>query len=272
MENNLVLSVFSGIDLLGMGFKQNGFCVVSAGDIMTGSDIIDFNPTPNKFDGVIGGSPCQDFSVARRSPPTGYGLQMLKQFERIVIEANPQWFLLENVPSVPDLKIEGFQVQRFRLSPTDLGFEQNRPRHFQFGSKKGFIIQIDKVKFVGKKQSCLTASEGKKQNRRTFQDFLRLQGLPIDFSIEGFTKSHKYKLIGNGVHVGVANEISKKIRECAAMDNPPLLTDKNICGCGCGQVISKKATYYNSTCRKRMQKRRLTLKERSHCEYTRGEK
>lgn len=56
--SHLVLSVFSGIDILGKGFAVNGFTVVSAGDIMFGQDIREFRSIKGRFDGVIGGSPC----------------------------------------------------------------------------------------------------------------------------------------------------------------------------------------------------------------------
>jgi site-specific DNA-cytosine methylase len=63
----LVLSLFSGIDLFGRAFQLESFCVVSAGDLITGQDIRNFHAPKDKFDGIIGGSPCQDFSMARRS-------------------------------------------------------------------------------------------------------------------------------------------------------------------------------------------------------------
>lgn len=109
----LILSLFPGIDLLGRGFEEYGFCVVQSGDIILGKDIRHFRGLKNKFDGIVGGSPCQDFSLARRSPPTGYGLEMLNEFKRVVLECSPEWFLLENVPNVPKISIEGYQMQRF---------------------------------------------------------------------------------------------------------------------------------------------------------------
>jgi DNA (cytosine-5)-methyltransferase 1 len=52
----LVLSLFSGIDLFGQGFEENGFCVVSAGDIILGQDIRRKKFVPNKFEGVVDGA------------------------------------------------------------------------------------------------------------------------------------------------------------------------------------------------------------------------
>jgi DNA (cytosine-5)-methyltransferase 1 len=106
----LVLSLFSGAGLLDRGFEQSGFCVVSAGDILWGRDVRGFSPARHKFAGIIGGSPCQDFSKARRCPPTGEGLELVGQFARCVAEAQPDWFLLENVPAVPDIIVDGYKV------------------------------------------------------------------------------------------------------------------------------------------------------------------
>lgn len=77
-HRGVTLSVFSGIDLLGMGFEAEGFCVVSAGDLAFGRDVRKFRPPPGVFTGVIGGPPCQDFSAARRSAPIldGYGARV----------------------------------------------------------------------------------------------------------------------------------------------------------------------------------------------------
>jgi len=60
----LVLSLFTGAGLLDRGFREAGFCVVSAGDILWGHDVRDFQPASHTFEGVIGG-PCD-----RRLPKT----------------------------------------------------------------------------------------------------------------------------------------------------------------------------------------------------------
>jgi site-specific DNA-cytosine methylase len=81
-----VLSLFPGIDLMGRGFEQEGYCVVRGPDLIFGGDVRAFHPPPGRFDGIIGGSPCQDFSTARRCPPTGYGVEMLHEFCRCVAD------------------------------------------------------------------------------------------------------------------------------------------------------------------------------------------
>ena len=254
----LVLSVFSGLDILGKGFESEGFCVVGGIDIIMDKDIRHFKPPRGRFDGLIGGSPCQDFSKLRRVPPTGYGLEMIEQFKRIVRETGVKWFLLENVPTVPDIQIEGYRVQRFFMSPLDLGYSQSRNRHFQFGSIDGLNLVFERKRYQGKTEPCLTATEGKQKNRRTWTEFCQLQGLEKIPELRDFTQSARYKLVGNGVHFGVAKAIAKAIRETTCTDNRSNYTGFDICPCGCGEMLTGKQKMKNASCRKRMQKKRET--------------
>src|SRR5580658_7293864 len=108
----LILSVFPGVDILGLAFELQGFCVVRGPDLIFGGDVRTFHAPPKHFTGIIGGPPCQDFSKARRAAPTGEGVEMLGHFTRIVTEAAPEWALMENVPAVPDLIIGDYITQR----------------------------------------------------------------------------------------------------------------------------------------------------------------
>lgn len=60
--SELVLSVYPGVGLLDRGFEEEGYCVVRGPDILWGGDNRRFHPPPGRFDGVIGGPPCQAFS------------------------------------------------------------------------------------------------------------------------------------------------------------------------------------------------------------------
>jgi DNA (cytosine-5)-methyltransferase 1 len=71
--NQLVLSLFPGIGLLDMAFEAEGFCVVRGPDVLWGGDIRNFHPPRCRFDGVIGGPPCQAFSrLAHMVRQNGY--------------------------------------------------------------------------------------------------------------------------------------------------------------------------------------------------------
>jgi len=65
METQVLLSLFPGIDLLGRAFEEHGFCIVRGPDLLWGGDIRAFHPPPGRFDGVVGGPPCQTFSQFR---------------------------------------------------------------------------------------------------------------------------------------------------------------------------------------------------------------
>ena len=138
----LILSLFPGIDLLGRGFEAEGFCVVRGPDLLFGQDVRGFHVPAGKFEGVIGGSPCQDFSGERRTAPTGNGEAMLKEFARLVREAAPDWWLLENVPRVPDVAVVGYTVQRIHISAREAGVRQLRWRCFQFGHRDAAPLVI----------------------------------------------------------------------------------------------------------------------------------
>jgi DNA (cytosine-5)-methyltransferase 1 len=258
----LVLSLFSGIDLFGQGFEENGFCVVSAGDIILGQDIRRKKFVPNKFDGVIGGSPCQDFSKARRTPPTGYGLEMINQFRRVVEEAKPNWFCLENVPQVPNLIIDGYSVQRFNLNASECGSLQNRNRCFQFGSLNGLVLSVKRDVSSSIKLPCVTASEGGRAERRSFEDFCALQGLPRDFDLSEFHLAAKYRAVGNAVNLQVSRRIALTIKEATETMTPLTVENTKFCHCGCGRLLMGRSHQQTATatCRKRFQ---LSLKSKN---------
>lgn len=246
----LVLSLFCGIDLLGKGFQEAGCCVVQAGDIILGKDIRDFRGVRGKFEGIIGGSPCQDFSQARRSAPTGYGLEMLREFERVVMECQPDWFLLENVPGVPSVAVAGYQMQRFFLNANECGSLQNRNRYFQFGSKDGLLLDIKRRPKPAKSEPCAMASEGNKKERRSWEDFCELQGITEAFDLPDLTKLGAYKVVGNAVNLNVSRTIAAAIVE--AYTNPTYLKDVKTCACGCGRRLTGNQKTATDACRKRL--------------------
>jgi DNA (cytosine-5)-methyltransferase 1 len=248
----LVLSLFPGIDLLGRGFEECGFCVVRGPDVLWGGDIYTFYPPAGRFEGVIAGSPCQDFSRARRSEPTGEGLALLSEFVRVVVEARPDWFLLENVPTVPTLEVEGYRMQRLDLDARDCGMSQRRLRHFQFGSASGRVLVVTRRgrPAIEESQPTCLASEGSRKHRRSWADFCQLQGLPPDFSLPGMTLTARYAAVGNGVAVPVAQVLARAILGAVPWHAVRL------CACGCGRPVTGRQTMATASCRKRMERRR----------------
>jgi len=240
----LVLSLFPGIGLLDRGFEDSGFCVVRGPDLIFGGDIRNFTVPSGRFDGVIGGPPCQDFSRARRGLPTGNGNQMLNQFKRVVNEARPVWWLAENVPGVPDIIIDGYSWQRLDLNASCFGSKQRRNRHVQFGSLDGTQLTIDRPGLNGTESTVLA------NDTRPLSEIAALQGLPDDFDIPAFTRGALVRAIGNGVHYGMSKALALAVISRRA--------DVTLCACYCGRRVTGKQIYANGACRKRAFDRRVT--------------
>ena len=253
MEMELVLSIFPGIDLLGKGFEEEGFCVVRGPDIIFGGDVRAFHAPGGHFVGVIGGPPCQDFSSARRSAPTGQGLVMLREFLRIVKEACPHWFLLENVSRVPDVVCGGYTVQRFDLNANECGLQQSRLRHFQFGSREGLVCVPHRgSRMPAKSQRICLASEGGRRVRRDWGDFCALQGLPRDFALPGYSIAARYRAVGNGVPVPMARVVARAVRDAIQG------WFGSLCACGCGRLLTGNQKAATAGCRKRLERVRVS--------------
>lgn len=246
----LVISLFPGIDLFGRGFEEEGFAVVRGPDLIFGGDIRRFKVPAGRFDGVIGGSPCPDFSRARRAPPSGEGLELLAEFGRVVMDAQPAWWLLENVPGVPDLVLPGYSHQRIDLNARECGLKQNRPRHFQFGHRDGWVITVDRMPMEEDAEPCCVATEGGKLGKRDWDSFCRLQGLPGALDLPSFTLSARYRAVGNGVPVPMARQMARAVAKAR-----PLL-GFSLCSCGCGRAVGGRAVYALAACRKRAERKR----------------
>ncbi len=254
----LILSTFTGVGLLDKAFKTMGFCVVSAGDIIYGQNIKDFKSIADKFDGVIGGPPCQDFSGLNRKP-TKYSYEMLEQFKRIIIESKPKWWLMENVANVPDLKIDGYSWQRFDINQ---GWYDttSRLRHIQFGSIDNLYLDIPRGKMNNIESGCALASDD-----RSFKELCALQGLSSDFNLPSFTVAGKKRAVGNGVPLSMGRVLAREILRVtdpgsfavtgSTMESVTV-QDKKRCGCNCGRSLTGRKIYYDSSCRKRAERNR----------------
>lgn len=268
-KNKLILSLFPGIDLFSKPFEALGFSVVRGPDMLLGQDIQDFHVPSGVFAGIIGGSPCQEFSALNRNEPSGYGLEMLNQYKRIVIEAQPKWWLLENVARVLDLKIDGYNWQRF---PLNLAWysDCSRLRHFQFGSNNGVVLNPPLEVTKETRHGAALASD-----ERSFAQLKALQGLPQEFDLPSLTVEGKKRAVGNGVPLplgqvlaelvsrdfygeekSVTNRLSKSVT-LRPQETVTRRADKAVtCECGCGCIVVGRARYASPTCRKRASRRR----------------
>lgn len=234
----LVLSLFPGIGLLDMAFEEEGFCVVRGPDLLWGGDIRRFHPPAGRFDGVIGGPPCQAFSIIKRlNPKCGqkHG-NMIPEFERVVAAARPSWFVMENVEGAPEPAVGGYTVAAELICDHWVGGETSRKRRFCFGSDRPRQFRIDTLalhlpdpKYPVLAQASLRATpiryggSGKlKAQRRThhrekdtsgFVAVLADQGLPPTFLSDApFTVAGKIKAVGNGVPLPMGRAVAKAVK------------------------------------------------------------
>jgi DNA (cytosine-5)-methyltransferase 1 len=239
----LVLSLFPGIDLLGLAFEQEwpDICIVRGPDLIFNSlsDIQRFHPPAGRFDGVIGGPPCQAFSRLRHIvEANGYKTapNLIPEFERCVAEAQPAWFLMENVPAAPEPSVPGYVVRSILYNNRWAGGEQNRQRRFSFGTRDGRELQPEmvaleaaewapavlasgtyrstpvKIGGSGKvKRTAIAAADV--ASRRGVIEALRLQGLPADFFAHSpFTIVGQQCVLGNGVPLPMGRAIARAVR------------------------------------------------------------
>lgn len=250
----LVLSLFPGIGLLDAAFELEGFCVVRGPDVLWGGDIRRFHPPAGKFDGVIGGPPCQCFSqlahIVRASGHEPEFGNLIPEFERCVGETDPAWWLMENVRNAPLPAVRGYAAWSCLLDNRQLGEAQRRIRRWTFGIRgsryrvlkidtvalenaiiegaalgghSGTLARVDRRR-VGKPGSVREYRTGTSclgQNFKTnwaFAELRRKQGLPDDFDLPPFTVSAKCKAVGNGVPLAMGRALARAVREVCASE------------------------------------------------------
>ncbi|NJO64417.1 MAG: DNA cytosine methyltransferase, partial [Richelia sp. RM2_1_2] len=179
-SKKLVVSLFCGVGGLDLGFQSAGFEVAVAIDnnpkvlelyrlnfpdtLILCRDISDISAIEireiiqNKYkdwDGeiavVIGGPPCQGFSVAGKQDVNDERSQLVIKFIDLVVALNPQMFVMENVPAIESKKFESitgnawslasehYNLSKWLLTASDYGVPQKRKRCIWVGS----LLAID---------------------------------------------------------------------------------------------------------------------------------
>lgn len=168
METKTTLDLFSGAGGLSCGFDQAGFNTILAIDnddraietirrnIATAGlveDLTEFHPEDApidkaQVDGVVGGPPCQDFSVANFFSRGGERTNLVFVFAKWVKQYNPDFFVMENVVGIKstdnvfeellDTFPDKYDVQHKTLNAQDFGVPQRRNRVIIVGTKGDF--------------------------------------------------------------------------------------------------------------------------------------
>jgi DNA (cytosine-5)-methyltransferase 1 len=104
------------------------------------------------IDLVVGGPPCQGFSIQRIGPDSDHRNELVLTFARLVADLRPQLFLMENVPGLLGargrataarfeemLDGSGYDLDRILVNAADYGVPQSRRRVFYVGWLAGEI-------------------------------------------------------------------------------------------------------------------------------------
>lgn len=164
-EKIRVLSLFSGCGGMDFGVEEAGGHVIFANDVLPDAcktltkyfsdadirneDIAGILAFP-EADVVVGGYPCQSFSMAgNRDPKKDERTNLYKQFLRVVNIVRPKYFVAENVSGLKQLSSgtflneqlaaygeAGYSVSYQVLNAKDYGVPQSRKRLFIVGVRK----------------------------------------------------------------------------------------------------------------------------------------
>jgi len=175
------LSLFSGAGGLDVGFKRAGFNIVWANDFdndscdtyktnlgnhITCSDInkckSELEEYKNTIDLIIGGPPCQGFSVAGYMDADDPRSKLVWDFAEIVNNLQPKAFVMENVKALGQLtkweplkrkllkffRDSGYAVNYAVLNACDFDVPQSRERVFFIGFKNNPVLVPDIFKMI----------------------------------------------------------------------------------------------------------------------------
>lgn len=162
-----IISLFSGAGGLDLGLKQAGNCIVWANDIdfdavdtyrnNIGGDIVcsdirdvDVSQMPDA-DVVVGGFPCQGFSLANMHRTADDDRNKLYRFfYKVIKDKRPMYFIAENVKGIlsldkgmaiksikDDFEEAGYDVSVNLVNMADFGVPQTRQRVIILGTRSG---------------------------------------------------------------------------------------------------------------------------------------
>lgn len=170
-----VIDLFAAPGGLSLGFEKAGFDVIKAVDKdemaaktykknLSDADFLVKDVRSLNGDGfllgedvdvVIGGPPCQGFSMAGRRNAEDDRNNLVYQFARLVREIQPKWFVMENVYGLASMengevikevaeefKKGGYEARWKVLNATDYGVPQKRKRLFLIGNNVGQPIEF----------------------------------------------------------------------------------------------------------------------------------
>lgn len=183
-----LIDLFAGCGGLSTGFEMAGFSVVAAiekdewasetyklnhpetkvftEDITTVYDLESLLPNPSvAIDGIIGGPPCQGFSLSGNRDKNDPRNSLFMEFVRFVRYFKPRFFVMENVTGILSMKTKtgekvkdlieaeftdaGYNLEVFTLNAAEFGVPQSRLRVFFIGLRNDIPYDKEKIEPKG---------------------------------------------------------------------------------------------------------------------------
>lgn len=188
----ILIDLFAGCGGMSLGFQNAGFKIVAAYDNwqpainiysinfkhniykrdLSKENILDelkgYNP-----DIIIGGPPCQDFSIAGKRDFKGDRANLTLVYSQIISSIRPQWFVMENVYNIEKspifykaleiFKAAGYGITKHVWDASYMGVPQMRRRYFVIGrlnAEDDFLLE-DITKNLSKERMTLANYLGK---------------------------------------------------------------------------------------------------------------
>jgi DNA (cytosine-5)-methyltransferase 1 len=245
----LAIDLFAGAGGLSLGFEQAGFDIVYMVEedkyaaetykrnrarrfvtvdtrdikIISPKDILrSLGLKKGEIDFVIGGPPCQGFSMSNMKTRNLGNPQnhLIYKFVEFVKEINPKWFLMENVGGLSTFQdgyvknhiISGFENLGYMtrcviLNAVNFGVPQNRNRIFFVGNRLGyscdFIEQMKNIKVEQTVTVCDAISDLPRLKNGNTEDIL-------EYRQNNSNLSEYQKLLRKGMNGKVANNLVSK--------------------------------------------------------------
>lgn len=183
-----VIDLFAGCGGLSTGFEMAGYKIplavekdewasetykknhkntkVVTEDITQVLDLDSLLPKKNiKIDGIIGGPPCQGFSLSGNRDKKDPRNSLFMEFVRFVKHFQPKFFVMENVTGILSMQTKsgqlvkdvilseydaaGYNVEIFILNAAEFGVPQSRIRVFFIGLRKDIPYDRDRLEPKG---------------------------------------------------------------------------------------------------------------------------
>lgn len=210
-----VIDLFAGCGGFSLGFEMAGFDIPLAieiddwaaatykknhlntdvlkkdiTEVVDLSNLIDVN-----VDGIIGGPPCQGFSLSGNRDKNDPRNSLFVEFVRFVNFFEPKFFVMENVPGILSMKTRdnilvkdiilsefhniGYNVEIYKLNAAEYGVPQKRERIFFIGFKNNICFNKEDIVFISNdhqvtlEEAIMDLPQIKAREGKEFQEYNR---------------------------------------------------------------------------------------------------